>query len=890
VLDFGLARGVVSSGLTLHGMVIGTTHYMAPEQALGQFDRIGRRTDVYGLGATLYKLFTGKLLFEGMACLESLRTSVEAEPVRPRNWIPHLPKELETIVLKCLEKDPERRYESALAVAEDLRRYREGQPILAHPATWTYRAGKFARKHRWLVGTSGLASMLVLALGSWGFAMSARARKISGFAASFGAQAESLSAVMRMSYLLPQHDIRPQKDLVRRRMENLRQAIRAEGSLAEGPGAYALGQGHLALREFPQARRELERAWNAGYQSPQVALALGQALGELYREGREELLQIKDPEQREERGRDLARQYRDPALAYLHKVSVDTPEMQTYLEGLLAFHEANYPAAIAKAREAFRQDPGFYEAKLLEGNALVAMGMALQDRDPSAFIRHLQEAGGAFAVALNMGRSDPALLLAEGERRCELAKYAFFYSEKPLDNHLEIQGYLDQVLVVDPDAAQVYLAKSRLAGAYASFLGDHGRDPSPLLDQAITWCGQAAKLSNGELPIASSVGDLYRWRALYQRDRGLDASDSLEQACTALQEAISLRPADAWAHQRLAEVWEMRSEIAIERGKDPQDLLNQGLTHIQEALRTSATSSCAMTAATLTTDLGDWQQDQGEDPEPSYLQALKYYHLASERSPEDGDIQAGVADIAVRYASYLRRIGKPVDDILGQGLEASARAISISPTYLHFLNQGDCLRVAAQVRLDRGEDATPLIHRAEDSLNQAERINAGGDYTLFWCQGMLAMVAGQAELAQHRCPEEAWSKAECQLAKAARMSPNCLDVLVSRARLARLRGEWGRLRSGASGDVVRDGLEATAEGLRLKSRQPELQALQGCLFKLQAEATTYPALRLRLLEQAQRDLIAAFSENGFLSREFTPELETVKAQLARPMASLVQTP
>ena len=375
VLDFGLAKGLEASGLTLQGMVIGTLHYMAPEQALGQSDRIGRRTDVYGLGATLFRVLTGRLLFQGKDSLDGLRRTVEEEAEPLRRWFPDVPRDLETIVMKCLEKEPERRYESALALAEDLRRFREGEPILARPATLTYRIGKYVRKHRALVALSGVALAAILGLGGWAVATNHRAREISALAARFGTEAESMATSLRMAYLLPQHDIRPQKGKVRERMEQIRRLIQEEGRLAEGPGAYALGQGHLALREFAAARRELDKAWARGYRNPEVAMALGQTLGELYREGWEEHLQGSDLEMRKQRRAELTEQFRDPALMYL-RLAGSMPERKVYLEGLLAYYEEDYPRAIAKAEEAFRREPTLYEAKILEGNARVAMGVA----------------------------------------------------------------------------------------------------------------------------------------------------------------------------------------------------------------------------------------------------------------------------------------------------------------------------------------------------------------------------------------------------------------------------------------------------------------------------------------------------------------------------------
>ncbi|HNX30562.1 MAG TPA: serine/threonine-protein kinase, partial [Holophaga sp.] len=415
VLDFGLARGVEPSELTLDGMLIGTTNYMAPEQAAGQFDKVGRRSDVYGLGATLFRILTGRMVNQG-AGGPSGEEKRAPDPVR--RWNPEVSRDLETIVMKCLEKVPERRYDSALALAEDLRRCREGEPIFAHPATWFYRTGKYVRRHKSLVGMSAASLALVMALSGWALTMHLRVPRISECATSFGSEASTMMMGLRMNYLLPEHDTRPCKAWVRQRMERVRGIIQAEGRQAEGPGAFALGQGYFALRDYAAARRELEEAWRKNHRDPLVAWALGQSLGELYREGMEELRQTSDKKMRETTEHALEREFQAPALAYLRLVVAQTSERKSFVEGLLAYYEGRYLLAIAKAREASQLEPDLYEAKILEGNALVAMGLACQDAHPETSVRLLQEAGAPYCAALGMARSDPALIYAEATRRC----------------------------------------------------------------------------------------------------------------------------------------------------------------------------------------------------------------------------------------------------------------------------------------------------------------------------------------------------------------------------------------------------------------------------------------------------------------------------------------
>ena len=134
VADFGLARRMEDqSHLTQDGTILGTPSYMAPEQASGSSNAIGPLSDVYALGAILFELLTGRPPFKGSSVWEVIRQVRSSEPARPSELQPGIPKDLETICLKCLQKEPVKRYESAQALHDDIDRFQKGKPILARP-------------------------------------------------------------------------------------------------------------------------------------------------------------------------------------------------------------------------------------------------------------------------------------------------------------------------------------------------------------------------------------------------------------------------------------------------------------------------------------------------------------------------------------------------------------------------------------------------------------------------------------------------------------------------------------------------------------------------------------------------------------------------------------
>jgi serine/threonine-protein kinase len=735
---------------------------MSPEQALGEVKQLDRRADVYSLGATLYALLTAQPPIEGSNPLVVLARVALDEPKRPRAIDPDVPADLEAITMKCLEKDRTARYDSAKALADDLGRFLAGEPVEARASAGLgYRLRKTLRRHARLV--AGLAVVVVVVAVALGFALRERrqAAQREVLARRFTERVGGIEAMARYAALAPAHALGPDRAELRRQMKELAAQVRAGGDVAEGPGYYALGRGHLALDDADRAAIELKAAWARNYRPPRVAYALALAEGHRYQRELRELARAQlSKEQREQRRRELALPL-EPALRSLRASGGGEGVSPAYVAALRAFYEGRFDDALAELDALDRGGDArvwFYEAPLLRGEVLHARAVTHPTQALAA--ADLEGARRALAAAASIGRSAPAVHRA----RAELELTALWKEVEgggavdavgaPYERGVEAA---EQVLALLPDDVDALTLRSRLRRVLAAYRQRRGEDVAVLRMGAVADAKRALELDPARREARFALVDSYKQWA--QEDQRRDPSEQLRQA-VALLEAIPASDRDADFHFRRGLIHGVWADHQDRVGQDSSMHRTQAISAYDQAVQKDDRLGTAWLSLCKSYTLR--ASRSSKDPGGDLEEARKAVTRARELEPTNYLTYVLEGNLYEQLATLEQKRGGDPASMRTRAIERYREGLAVTRNKYFHTVISDALLQQAQEARKHGRDPRPSLDDAESEAQLAVAAAPGDAY------GHLNIGLALLARAEHEQAREADPVAAARAARAAR--------------------------------------------------------------------------------------------------------------------------
>ncbi|PIE02221.1 MAG: hypothetical protein CSA81_08265 [Acidobacteria bacterium] len=819
VMDFGLVKEVDETGMTQTGMFVGTPMYMAPEQARG--DRyLDRRTDVYGLGASLYEIISGEEPFANKSFFQLFQTVQHEMPTEMVKLKPEIPFDVQSITMKCMMKEQKDRYGSALELAQDINRYLDGEPIQARPLSLIYHLKIKMKKHRLAFSLVLVAAALILASFSWGIYTQWRAGQRETMIQAVSEKVEGMDGVLRLSQMLPVHPVENDYIKIERLMEDIRAMMREMGSTGKGPGNYALGKGYMALKLYEKAREHLELAWNSDYQDPRVAYALGQVLGVFYQRAQSELNSIEDLSLRRIRESEIENEFLKPAAQFLKQaqgLSIVAPE---YLEAQLAYYQKDYDMALQKTRSAYHRLNWMHEALILEGDIYKTKGIErghTGNYDEQTRLFELAEQ--LYTDSANLARSN----LDSATRLIEL------YSTDLSDIFVGKKGDFDRVfekgiasveraLKLSPDNPDLYLHKATFFYIKGEKESQKGNDPLPYWNTSLSLFEKILAKQESSFSIHMKANDLYR--ALYKHhmvrgkaeakymaaaeyhlkkaeelckksidrqkvstgflhigflkmQKGVDPTHEFTEAINNLESIHQSHPDVVETSVNLGIAYFYLARYEGFKGKDPKPGLHRAIAVYQKAIELNPNYMASYNNLGETSwVLAEYEMKSGMDPTPTLRKAADAYYKGIELKDDFAPLYDGVGTTFLLIGTYEKEKGRSPWNTLKEAISSYKHSIEIKKDNPDtFINLAECYWIQAQYQYTAGFDPEKALKQAYAVYEQAYAMNPKDGYCLAHFADAY-LIQAQYELENNIDNTRALSKAEDLLHQALEVNPN----------------------------------------------------------------------------------------------------------------------
>ena len=516
--------------ITKSGALLGTPLYMAPE--IWRAEPATTQTDVYALGALLYELCSGHPPHQATTAV-ALGFQILGTDAKPLATVtPGVDARLAQVIDRCLERDPAKRFVSGAEVELALNRITSSAPLMS-------------RRLAMLLLSLFMIVLVIVA----GVVMirERQAKSQAELAQRLGQEMAAMEWLLRSARQLPLHDLGREKGMIRKRMVLLQMEFASYGSLSRGLAHYALGRGHMALHEYPDALSELQRAIDLGVQSAEVQCSYGFVLGKHFEQAMYEARLSGGGDWARKQLKELEAKYLIPAISALQKSRAMKVDASQYLEGLIAYYQRDYDTALRHAAAALQESPWLYESAKLAGD--VHLERAIQARDKGDYDeaeREFARAVERYESAASIGHSDAEIYegLAEAwVRQIEMA------NDRGTDAGSQYSAAIlasDSIKTAEPESISGPLKKS-----FASlFIILRKSEPESITIARAFTCIEAAELVLKRQPhhpyAAEVAAGCNVFLSTLEQSHGRDPRPLLDKALNILEPIVKNSPRFLW--------------------------------------------------------------------------------------------------------------------------------------------------------------------------------------------------------------------------------------------------------------------------------------------------------------------------------------------------------
>lgn len=894
LMDFGLARASgAEQGLTESGAVMGTPAYMSPEQARGDARHLDCRSDVYSLGATLYDAICGMPPFVDQTVFSILLKVLNDPPPPLRSRAPLAPEAVERIVGKCLNKEPTQRYPTAQALADDLGRYLGAQRITAQRLSYTYRLGYWTRRNKSLALVAAALALSLLTLTGYGIRTrlvtlhkDQQAKREAELARWLGQSVKDLEWVARTAYLLPLHDTAYEQRLVRERMAEIEAELPKNSEAGRRLGAYALGRGHLALHDWKRAHTELTRAEKLGYNDPELDYALGRTLGALYSQALEDARKSGDKSFFDKRKQELDAELLRPTLAYLGRSRGLKSVSTRYVEGLLAYYQQQYDAALASAEEAQKQAPWLYEALQLGGDVLLARALELRDHgEHDQADQSFKAAVTRYQQAAEIGRSDHQVHEALAEAWLRWEELDYLRGRNPEAKLQQALAAADHALVAAPTESHGYTKRSYAYSFQGSYARQHGAQEEAIRLRELQLAeGRRATAQHADDAYAhESVGIAYLRLAEAFQEKKQPIQQLVNEAYKSFESAVRINPRFPWAYNDHAMTLLVVAQDNSQKNQNPRETILRAVALASQAVAIDDQYVYAYNTISLASNRAAvWMAEHGEDPASMAGNSERAARSALKINQKYLTAFWSLGDLYMINTFYELLAGTDIDNSSNSALAAYQSLLVADPKmtdpygYLAVVYYFQSLHKIAS-----GNDPAEPIDKGLAAIAECYRLGSTEPH----CQ------YSEAQLLSARAD---WNRRQgrpflADLEQASRLSklalaqlPDEQDALLARAEIVLQLAEALLEREQRPIGLTQEGLDAIDRALAGAPGLPRALALRGALLLVGGKLDPDRDSQRATLSAARAALVAAFAGNPLLKRRYEGRWKEAERRLQGP--------